>query len=191
MEFKIGEITRIKDVDFLVLDICEDGSPFLLALGLDTQAQFSSIDNNYITSDLKTLTDNWIDELNIPTIPRSLDLLTMDGDTVYGKMIVNAAPLTFDEWRRYASVIRPYIKKSFWLVTAWTNADRSNAMCFVDTDGCGYDHYYITYGFAPALILDVKEFSFTPTPTSIPISTFSTEELIKELIHRIGDKGRV
>ena len=106
----------------------------------------------------KTIND-WFERLDITAVTRTLDLTTMDGSKYYGTLEVKAAPLTFDEWRKYAEIIIPNIKNWIWLATAWTNPRSegwyTGCVCSVNmvgnTDFNTYDDIIL---IAPAFILD-------------------------------------
>ena len=69
-------------------------------------------------------------------IPREIDLTTLDGCTLYGKLNVKAAPLTLDEARRYASRI-PNADSWYWLATGWSGplkGDKGRAL-YVNSSG--------------------------------------------------------
>ena len=109
MNFKIGETFKIKDVELLTLDII-DGNPFVIALDTGIESKFAEDSNNYDGSTLEDVVDEWFEELGVPAFSRVLDLTTMDGSKCYGALEVEAAPLTFDEFRKYAEIIIPNIK---------------------------------------------------------------------------------
>lgn len=183
----IGEIIKIKGIELLVLDKI-NGNPFVIALNLDIDTQFSDYSNNYTTSILRQKVDKWIEDSGINTIVREVDLTTMDGYTGKGKFY--AAPLTFDEYRKYADIIIPNVKKSFWLCTGWGRPDKEKnwanlSACFVNYDGRpGYTYYNVSYGLAPAFILDRSWISKD-------LSNFSNKELMDEIARRMMEDNKM
>lgn len=161
MNFEIGKIVKVKGVDVLVLDMVNN-NPFVIALDTDIESVFSKNSNNYRGSSLERAIRQWLKESGIPTIARRLDLTTMDGSKCYGAMMTNAAPLTFDEWRKYAEIIIPHIKSWLWLATGWSDPkwknQSGNRACVVYSDGgTSYSYYGNTGGgAAPAFIIDVN-----------------------------------
>lgn len=197
MNFKIGETFKIKDIEFLVLDII-DNNPFIIALDTGIQSKFAKNSNNYDGSTLEDVVDEWFEELNVPAIPRVLDLTTMDGSKCYGALEVEAAPLTFDEFRKYAEIIIPNIKNWFWLATSWADPKWKNwgsyTVCGVDADGStDSDVYSSNYGhLAPAFILDKKLFEniqphYSNKPDFQMLAGFTIEELLAEVSRRVKE----
>lgn len=187
MNFKIGETFKIKDEELLVLDII-DGYPFVIALDTGIETQFSDENSNYEDSILRKATDDWFEELNVPAVCRYLDLTTMDGSKCYNFISnIKAAPLTFDEWRKYAKIIIPHIKNGFWLATAWADPKWKNwgsdFVCVVNRGGsANYNIYgYSGFGLAPAFILS-KRFLVEDTKLSV----YTTEELLQEIARRVN-----
>lgn len=155
---KIGEFIKIKDAECLVLDII-DGNPFVIALNIKVKTRFDVKSTNYSHSMLERTINDWFKKLDVPAITRTLDLTTMDGSKCYGTLNVKAAPLTFDEWQKYAEIITPNIKDWFWLATAWGDPKWkkwcSYTVCIVNSNGIAY-HGYCNFSnkLAPAFILD-------------------------------------
>lgn len=186
MTFNIGDTIKVKNTELLVLDII-DNHPFVIALNTGIQTKFAEAGNNYNGSILKDAVDKWAKELDVPTIPRILDLTTMDGSKCYGSIEVEAAPLTFDEWRKYAEIIIPHTKNWFWLATGWSNPKwknwNSNYVCGVSSDGsASAGRYNGSVGLAPAFILD-KKFFEEPHPRTL--ANFSTDDLLAEIARRM------
>lgn len=193
MNFKIGETFKIKDEEFLVLDIF-DGNPFVIALDTGIESKFSDKSNNYKDSILRKATDDWFKKLEVPAVRRYLDLTTMDGSKCYNFISdIKAAPLTFDEWRKYAKIIIPHIQSWFWLATAWADPKWENwgsyYVCGVNTDGsANVNYYYRTTGrVAPAFILDKKFFEDNYNNELDPnlLAGFSIDALLAEVSRRV------
>jgi len=195
MNFKIGETFKIKDVELLTLDII-DGNPFVIALDTGIESKFAEDSNNYDGSTLEDVVDEWFEELGVPAFSRVLDLTTMDGSKCYGALEVEAAPLTFDEFRKYAEIIIPNIKHWFWLATGWADPKWKNwgsgSVCYVNGDGSADYTYYVTAGgrVAPAFILDKKFFEniqphYGNKPDPQMLAGFTTDELLAEVSRRV------
>lgn len=191
MNFKIGETFKIKDEKLLVLDII-DGNLFVIALDIGITTIFSNNSNNYKGSTLEKATNEWFRELDVPAIPRKLDLTTMDGSKCYGTMEVKAAPLTFYEWHKYAEIIIPHVKNWFWLATAWADPKwgnwGSNFVCLVSSDSSAYGSCYYGRGLAPAFILDKKFFEDNYNNDPDLLASFSTDALLAEVSRRVKEK---
>ena len=163
MNFKIGETIPVKGINCLVIDII-DGNPFVIALDTGITSKFSENENNnYNGSILERAINEWFEKLDIPTIPRMLDLTAVNNDKTYNGIKTKAAPLTFDEWHKYSEIIAPNIKHWFWLATAWTAPEyricNADFACRVYMDGYVYPRYTGYAGhIAPAFILDKKFF---------------------------------
>lgn len=197
MNFKIGETFKIKDIEFLVLDII-DNNPFIIALDTGIQSKFAEDSNNYDGSILEDVVDGWFEELNVPAISRVLDLTTMDGSKCYDALEVEAAPLTFNEFRKYAEIIILNVKHWFWLATGWTDPKWKNwgsyTVCGIDNSGsvnC-YDYDNSIGHLAPAFILDKKFFEniqphYSNKPDSQMLTDFTTEELLAEVSRRVKE----
>jgi hypothetical protein len=171
----IGDTIKLNDTDLLVLDFI-DSKPFVLAYDLNIITGFSETSNDYKDSMLRKKCEDWFAGTNFRSLPRTIDLTTMDGYKGYGKLSTVAAPLTFDEYRKYSDIIIPRIQHPFWTATGWERPDncKMSFACYVYVDGT-ID--YITYNdeslqLAPAFILE-------ETPSHI--SFFSTVEFLEEL----------
>ena len=194
MNFKVGETFKIKDEKFLVLDIF-DGNPFVIALDTDIKSKFSDKNNNYKDSILRKTVDDWFKRLNVSAIRRYLDLTTMDGSKCYDFISdIKAAPLTFDEWRKYAKIIIPHLKNPFWLATAWADPKwenwGSNAVCYIDAGGTTtYNYYDIGLWLAPTFILDKRFFenNYNNELDSNLLAGFSTDALLAEVSRRVKE----
>ena len=177
----VGDTIKVNGIDLLILD--ERGSDiFVLAYNLlDKDTVFHSSGNNYRDSILKKKCDEWIENAGFTNVKvRDIDLVTMDGYD-RGSLIVKAAPLTFDEYRKYAQIIQKKITHDFWLVTGWSHEGwGADLACGVNSDGKpnGYT-YGISRGFAPAFVLDKAELTSKKL-----LSEFTIEELTNEIARR-------
>lgn len=182
----IGDKISVNGVDLVILDYI-NGNPFVWAYGFDIETKFSDKNTNYKGSILQKKVDNWFDGTGISAIEREVDLTAMDGCTKYGKIVAKVAPLTFDEYRKYAGIIKENVEGWFWTVTPWGDPDEdtwaSNYVCVVnDYGGAYYSNYSSTSGrLAPAFILDKSAMKAKPKT----LADFTTEELLVEISKRV------
>lgn len=197
---KPGDIITIKGTEFAVLDIekgtAKDGKDKLFVLLKEPfgSTPFSTDGNDYTKSKLRNEVERWYCEfasgLNKELIfYREIDLLTMDGRANYGVVTCTAAPLTFDEWRKYSRYI-PDCERSYWLATGDGAPGRSGAAraLLVYSDGAwGSGSCSNTYTVRPALVVSEE---LIDTPKDDGLSKFSIMELIQELAERAKmDRG--
>lgn len=193
----IGDTITINGNNLLILDKI-NGNPFVIAINTGIKTQFDTQpNNNYAKSLIKRKTDEWARKSGIRALDRVINLTTMNGYQGYGKIVVQAAPLTFEEYQKYATTIIPYLTDNqIWLATGWSGpindkgrhwAEKhgwaSESICFAYTDGIiSSDNYGCSHILAPALILD-KAY------TEKDLSIFTDEELAKELSDRLIKKN--
>lgn len=195
---KPGDIITIKGTEFAVLDV-EKGAAngkdklFVLLKEPFGSTPFSTDGNEYNESKLREKTDQWFEEfsgeLNKKLVfSREISLLTMDGRANYGIMHCLAAPLTFDEWRKYSRYI-PDCEKSYWLATGdgATGRYAVDAALFVFPNGAwGCGSRLNAYAVRPALVVSEE---LIDTPKDDGLSKYSTMELIQELAERAKMDG--
>lgn len=164
---KPGDIVKLGGIDFVVLDNNMAGSSaepetlFILAVNSQGESRFGD-SNNYAVSDLREAVMDWltmmVDDKGVDLnaiIPRTIDLLTLDGFKGYGTLEVKAAPLTLDEARKYADLI-PECDAWTWLATGWGrpgNVGSGYAWNVSSNGGWNSNHCTYSYGIRPALIL--------------------------------------
>ena len=190
---KPGDIITIKGTEFAVLDVeksAASGKDKLFVLLKETfgNTPFSTDGNDYTESKLLDEVGRWYSEfvsgLNKELIfQREISLLTVDGRANYGIVYRLAAPLTFDEWRKYSRYI-PDCEKSYWLATGDGAPGRHSAAyaLYVNSNGSwGCGSYSNAYAVRPALVVSEE---LIDTPKDDGLSKFSTMELIQELAER-------
>lgn len=190
---KPGDIITIKGTEFAVLDV-EEGAAngkdklFVLLKEPFGSTPFSTDGNDYTESKLREKTDQWFEEfsgdLNKKLVfSREISLLTMDGRANYGIVYRLAAPLTFDEWRKYSRYI-PDCEKSYWLATGDGATGRYGvdaAMLVYPNGAWGSGSCSNAYAVRPALVVSEE---LIDTPKDDGLSKYSTMELIQELAER-------
>lgn len=190
---KPGDIITIKGTEFAVLDV-EKGAAngkdklFVLLKEPFGSTPFSTDGNDYTESKLREKTDQWFEEfsgdLNKKLVfSREISLLTMDGRANYGIVYRLAAPLTFDEWRKYSRYI-PDCEKSYWLATGDGATGRYGvdaAMLVYPNGAWGSGSCSNAYAVRPALVVSEE---LIDTPKDDGLSKYSTMELIQELAER-------
>lgn len=132
MNIKIGEIKKIGEEEFIILDILENGG--VLCLSKDfayTDKMFDNNSNNYANSSIrKTLNTEYfkkiadaVGEENI--IECEIDLTSDDGLDDYGKVTDKVGLLTADMYRKYNRIIENYpVDDWWWLATPWSTSHR-------------------------------------------------------------------
>lgn len=153
----IGDTFELLGIEWKILDIV-DGTYKCLAEKLENRMVFDSNSNNWATSDLREyLNGDFYQKLievvgadNVVLMER--DLLSLDGQTEYGKCEDNVSLLTFDEYRKYRALIPNTGDYYWWLLTPDStpcNGD-STWVRVVSSSGnvCGY-FYDGNYGVRP------------------------------------------
>lgn len=106
----VGDTFELAGLTWKILEITEDGYK-CLAEKLEDSMQFDSSCNNWTASDLRNYLNTEfykklveaVGEDNI--IPFERDLLSMDGQTEYGKCEDKVSLLTVDEYRKHRALI--------------------------------------------------------------------------------------
>ncbi len=121
---KIGDTFELAGTTWKILDITNDGYSCLA--DSIAEMEFDSESNNWANSDLRDyLVTEFLDKLkeeigedNI--LQRERDLLSLDGQTEYGKSYEKVSLLTVDEYRKYRSLIPNTEDDWWWLITPWS-----------------------------------------------------------------------
>lgn len=121
---KIGDTFELAGTVWKILDITNDGYSCLADSIKETE--FDSESNNWVNSNLRDyLVTEFLDKLkeeigedNI--LQRERDLLSLDGQTEYGKAYEKVSLLTVDEYRKYRSLIPNTEDGWWWLITPWS-----------------------------------------------------------------------
>lgn len=121
---EIGDTFSLAGINWTILDITDKGY-ICLAEKLEDNMKFDASCNNWESSDLrnylntkffKKIADE-IGEENIISFER--DLLSLDGQTEYGKFEDKVSLLNVDEYRKYRKLI-PNANYWWWLITPWS-----------------------------------------------------------------------
>lgn len=193
-----GDIVTLAGTEFVVLDVEHRGtlpdSLFILAKNTVGSSNFGRF-NDYEDSDLRMAVEEWLkgmekNGLDLDRIiPREIDLTTLDGCTLYGKLNVNAAPLTLDEARRYASRI-PNADSWYWLATGWSGPSKSDGdlALYVNSNGGWYNgNCSNSRGIRPAL--KIPSDLLLDSADKPDLSEVPTDTLLEEIRRRVVDKA--
>lgn len=149
---KVGDTFELLGITWKVLDITEKGY-MCLAEKLEERMKFDSSCNDWKASDLRNYLNvefykklaEEIGEANI--IPFKRDLLSLDGQTEYGTCEDKVSLLTFDEYRKYRSLIPNTNDYWWWLITPdSTKCNRDTTWeTVVASSGVIYYDFYVNY----------------------------------------------
>lgn len=117
----VGDTFKLAGLTWKILEITEDGYK-CLAERLENSMQFDSGCNNWTASDLRNyLNTEFLKKLEDSVgadkiLSFERDLLSMDGQTEYGKCEDKISLLTVDEYRKYRAMI-PNAEYWWWTIT--------------------------------------------------------------------------
>lgn len=191
-KYSPGDIVTIGGTEFVVLDVEEgtakDGKDKLFVLLKEpVESTAFGTTNDYKCSTLRCAVNKWFNKYEVAAYddliyPSEVSLLTMDGRENYGTLHFCAAPLTFDEWRKYSLYI-PDCEVGYWLATGDNAPDRLYAM-IVNSNG-GWSRRYCLYSYAVRPAMWVSAELVDESKDEKPdLSEYSTMELIQELAER-------
>lgn len=120
----IGDTFELVDTTWKILDITSAG--YIGLADSIEDMKFESESNNWENSDLRGyLNEEFFEKIateigseNI--VPFERDLLSLDGQTEYGKCEDKVSLLTVDEYRKYRSLIPNTEDYWWWLVSPWS-----------------------------------------------------------------------
>ena len=148
----IGDIFEIEGLKWKIIDITDKGY-FCLADKLDDNMQFDKNCNDWKESRLRKFLNSDIyrkiaDEIgaeNIISFER--DLLSLDGQTEYGKCEDFVSLLSFDEYRKYRELI-PNTDNYWWLITPdSTKCNGDKEWVRVVSPSGDIDNYFCNYDY--------------------------------------------
>lgn len=159
----VGDIAKVGDLEFVVLEHNEDGTTALLLKGFWKTVKFDDNSNNYSESDIrKDLNENFYKHLsdivgseNI--VKHAVDLTSDDGRTDYGSCEDYISLPTCDMYRKYVHILDKHRPDSWWW-SATAYSTKSNGYDFsVRCVGSGgalyYDRCRSSLGVRPFCIL--------------------------------------
>lgn len=137
----IGDTFKLVDTTWKILDITSAG--YICLADSIEERQFDSDSSDWGNSDLRDyLNEGFLEKIaaeigseNI--VPFERNLLSLDGQTEYGKCEDKVSLLTVDEYRKYRSLI-PNVKDYWWwLVSPWSTPcnDYTRAVAVVSSAG--------------------------------------------------------
>lgn len=155
-DFSPGDVIYVAGYDFIVLEHDEEGTLIILKDLLPSR-KFDSDSNNWQTSELR----DWLyhndlyeaikNETGTDSLVRmKRDLTSLDGLTDYGSVDDYISLLTFDEYRKFHTILglKSNYPEWWWLLTPVSTPSNgySRDVCYVYVDGvpswggCGYDN---------------------------------------------------
>lgn len=149
--------------------------------------------NNFVGSLVQTEIVRWLgqhDHICAASVPRPIDLTTMDGITDYGCPDVVARLLTADEYRRNRRYI-PLESRSYWLATGWTTASspysNTTHAFYVSAGGALYNFsvYDASFASRPALYLKSSILVSYNEAEKSGLDGYTSLDLLEELHRRI------
>ena len=137
----IGDTFKLVDTTWKILDITSAG--YICLADSIEERQFDSDSNNWKNSNLRDyLNEKFLEkiaaEIGLENIvPFERDLLSLDGQTEYGKCEDKFSLLTVDEYRKYRSLIPNTKDYWWWLISPWSTPcnDYERAVTVVSSAG--------------------------------------------------------
>ena len=161
----IGDTFELVDTTWKILDITSAG--YICLADSIEDMKFDSDSNNWENSDLRDyLNEGFLEkiaaEIGLENIvPFERDLLSLDGQTEYGKCEDKVSLLTVDEYRKYRNLIPNTKDYWWWLVSPWSTPcnDYKRAVAVVSSAGYVGDYYCSNdYGVRPVCIFSSSIF---------------------------------
>lgn len=161
----IGDTFELVDTTWKILDITSAG--YICLADSIEERQFDSDSSNWENSDLRDyLNEGFLEkiaaEIGLENIvPFERDLLSLDGQTEYGKCEDKVSLLTVDEYRKYRSLIPNTEDYWWWLVSPWSTPcnDYKRTVTVVSSAGdVDYDDCGSNCGVRPVCIFSSSIF---------------------------------
>lgn len=147
----IGDTFELADTTWKILDITSAG--YICLADSIEERQFDSDSSNWENSNLRDyLNEEFLEkiaaEIGLENIvPFERDLLSLDGQTEYGKCEDKVSLLTVDEYRKYRSLIPNTKDYWWWLVSPWSTPCNDYYMSVavvssagnINCHGCNFD----------------------------------------------------
>lgn len=164
---KVGDTFKLAGLEWKILDITEKGYFCHAVDRYGNNRTFALDGSDWKSSDLrKELNENLLKEIteeigedNI--IPFERDLLSLDGQTEYGKCEDKISLLTVDEYRKYRSMIPNTDDYWWWLVTPWStpcNDYKTSVAVVSPRGGIYWLSCYGSFGVRPVCIFSSSIF---------------------------------
>lgn len=148
----IGDTFKLVDTTWKILDITSAG--YICLADSIEERQFDSDSSNWKNSNLRDyLNEEFLEkiaaEIGLENIvPFKRDLLSLDGQTEYGKCEDKFSLLTVDEYRKYRSLIPNTKDYWWWLISPWSTPcnDYKRTVAVVSSagnfnfSGCNFDN---------------------------------------------------
>jgi hypothetical protein len=161
----IGDTFKLVDTTWKILDITSAG--YICLADSIEERQFDSDSNNWKNSNLRDyLNEEFLEkiaaEIGLENIvPFERDLLSLDGQTEYGKCEDKFSLLTVDEYRKYRSLIPNTKDYWWWLISPWSTPcnDYKRTVAVVSSAG-NFDYNDCNYygGVRPVCIFSSSIF---------------------------------
>lgn len=161
----IGDTFKLVDTTWKILDITSAG--YICLADSIEERQFDSDSNNWKNSNLRDyLNEEFLEkiaaEIGLENIvPFERDLLSLDGQTEYGKCEDKFSLLTVDEYRKYRSLIPNTKDYWWWLISPWSTPcnDYKRTVAVVSSAGdVGVSGCDVNYGVRPVCIFSSSIF---------------------------------
>lgn len=156
----IGDTFELADTTWKILDITSAG--YICLADSIEDMKFDSDSNNWENSGLRSyLNGEFFEKMTAEIgleniVPFERNLLSLDGQTEYGKCEDKVSLLAVDEYRKYRSLIPNTKDYWWWLVSPWSTPcnDYKKSVSVVSSAGCiGNFICSRNYGVRPVCIL--------------------------------------
>jgi hypothetical protein len=156
----IGDTFELADTTWKILDITSAG--YICLADSIEDMKFDSDSNNWENSGLRSyLNGEFFEKMTAEIgleniVPFERNLLSLDGQTEYGKCEDKVSLLAVDEYRKYRSLIPNTKDYWWWLVSPWSTPcnDYKRTVAVVSSAGIiRYGDCYFNYGVRPVCIL--------------------------------------
>lgn len=143
----IGDTFELADTTWKILDITSAG--YICLADSIEDMKFDSDSNNWENSGLRSyLNGEFFEKMTAEIgleniVPFERNLLSLDGQTEYGKCEDKVSLLAVDEYRKYRSLIPNTKDYWWWLVSPWSTPcnDYKKSVAVVSSAGYIYDDY--------------------------------------------------
>ena len=161
----IGDTFELVDTTWKILDITSAG--YICLADSIEERQFDSDSSNWENSNLRDyLNEEFLEkiaaEIGLENIvPFERNLLSLDGQTEYGKCEDKVSLLTVDEYRKYRSLIPNTKDYWWWLVSPWSTPCNDYKRTVAVVSSAGYfngRNCNCNYGVRPVCIFSSSIF---------------------------------